>query len=275
MSGKFLVVLFDLSDPRRKSNHGFLGVDSEGGIRQVKESRIYLLVQQYKQYSIPENESIDIGFAKFNIRVTSLKALDESFSSKNYVRKFLRALHLKWRANVTTIEESKDLSSLSLNGLIGNLKVHEMIIEKDSELVGGKRKKIKSLAMRLKKSLVMMSPQCLEMRMKSMLWRLEILRNSLGEEIDSLGNHMMIRNHSKSSGMIGKGKVSEIALDVEVQITSSKNIQYRQDIRTKKPLSEVLGAISMRSMKKRQTTKRVLWLNANTFEPIRYWGANV
>ncbi|GKA83998.1 zf-CCHC domain-containing protein [Tanacetum coccineum] len=149
--GKFLVVLFDLSGPRRKSNHGLLGVDSEGGIPQVKESRIYLLVQQYKQYSIPENESIDIGFAKFNIRVTSLKALDESFSSKNYVRKFLRALHLKWRANVTTIEESKDLSSLSLNGLIGNLKVHEMIIEKDSELVGGKRKKIKSVAMSQKR----------------------------------------------------------------------------------------------------------------------------
>ncbi|GJT13689.1 hypothetical protein Tco_0860731 [Tanacetum coccineum] len=27
-----------------------------------------------------------------------LKALDEGFSSKNYVRKFLRALHPKWRA---------------------------------------------------------------------------------------------------------------------------------------------------------------------------------
>ncbi|GKA09033.1 hypothetical protein Tco_0688364 [Tanacetum coccineum] len=30
--GKFLVVLVELSDPRRKSNHKFLGVDSEGGI---------------------------------------------------------------------------------------------------------------------------------------------------------------------------------------------------------------------------------------------------
>ncbi|GJW84312.1 hypothetical protein Tco_0157457 [Tanacetum coccineum] len=40
-----------------------------------------------------------------------LLALDEGFSSKNYVRKFLRALHPKWRAKVTAIEESKDLSS--------------------------------------------------------------------------------------------------------------------------------------------------------------------
>ncbi|GJY87156.1 zf-CCHC domain-containing protein [Tanacetum coccineum] len=49
------------------------------------------------------------GFARFNTIITSLKALDEGFSSKNYVRKFLRALHPKWRAKVTAIEESKDL----------------------------------------------------------------------------------------------------------------------------------------------------------------------
>ncbi|GJS98088.1 retrovirus-related pol polyprotein from transposon TNT 1-94 [Tanacetum coccineum] len=65
------------------------------------------------------------AFARFNTIISSLKALDEGFSSKNYVRKFLRALHLKWRANVTAIEESKDLTFLSLDELIGNLKVNE------------------------------------------------------------------------------------------------------------------------------------------------------
>nr|GEW60346.1 UBN2 domain-containing protein [Tanacetum cinerariifolium] len=63
-------------------------------------------------------ESIDSGFARFNTINTSLKALDKGFSSKNYVRKFLRAIHPKWRAKVTTIEESKDLSSLVLDELI-------------------------------------------------------------------------------------------------------------------------------------------------------------
>nr|GEV27651.1 retrovirus-related Pol polyprotein from transposon TNT 1-94 [Tanacetum cinerariifolium] len=51
-----------------------------------------------------------------------LKGLEEGLSSKNYVRKFLRALHPKWRAKVATIEESKDLSSLALDELISNLK---------------------------------------------------------------------------------------------------------------------------------------------------------
>ncbi|GJW28436.1 zf-CCHC domain-containing protein [Tanacetum coccineum] len=53
---------------------------------------------------------------------------------KNYVRKFLRALHPKWRAKVMAIEESKDLTSLYLDELIRNLKVHEMIIKKDFEI---------------------------------------------------------------------------------------------------------------------------------------------
>nr|GFA38827.1 transposase (putative), gypsy type [Tanacetum cinerariifolium] len=38
----------------------------------------------------------------------------------------------------TAIEESKDLTSLTLDELIGNLKVHEMIIKKDSEIVKAK-----------------------------------------------------------------------------------------------------------------------------------------
>ncbi|GJR59681.1 retrovirus-related pol polyprotein from transposon TNT 1-94 [Tanacetum coccineum] len=95
------------------------------GNSQVKDNKIDLLVQQYEQFTIPEEESIDNVFARFNTIITSLKALDEGFSSKNYVRKFLRALHPNWRAKVTAIEESKDLTSLSLDELIGNLKVYE------------------------------------------------------------------------------------------------------------------------------------------------------
>ncbi|GJX60886.1 retrovirus-related pol polyprotein from transposon TNT 1-94 [Tanacetum coccineum] len=79
------------------------------GNSQVKDNKIDLLVQQYKQFVISEDESIDSAFARFNTIITSLKALDEGYSSKTYVRKFLRALHPKWRAKVTAIEESKDL----------------------------------------------------------------------------------------------------------------------------------------------------------------------
>ncbi|GJS54332.1 hypothetical protein Tco_0627694 [Tanacetum coccineum] len=117
----------------------------------LKDNKIDLLVQQHEQFTIPEEESIDNAFARFNTIITSLKALAKSFSSKNYVRKFLRSLHLVWRAKVTAIEESKDLTSLSLDELIGNLKVYEVIIKKDSEMVKGKREQNRSLALKAKK----------------------------------------------------------------------------------------------------------------------------
>ncbi|GJY22439.1 hypothetical protein Tco_0396097 [Tanacetum coccineum] len=64
---------------------------------------------------------------------------------------FLRELHPKWGENVMTIEESKDLSSQAPEELIGNLKVHEVIMEKDSEICKGKKKRSKSIALKANK----------------------------------------------------------------------------------------------------------------------------
>nr|GEU99332.1 transposase, Ptta/En/Spm, transposase, Tnp1/En/Spm-like protein [Tanacetum cinerariifolium]GEU99694.1 transposase, Ptta/En/Spm, transposase, Tnp1/En/Spm-like protein [Tanacetum cinerariifolium] len=44
-----------------------------------------------------------------------------------------------------------DLTSLSLDELIRNLKVYEVIIKKDSEIVKGKREQNRSLALKAKK----------------------------------------------------------------------------------------------------------------------------
>ncbi|GJV67555.1 hypothetical protein Tco_1483064 [Tanacetum coccineum] len=118
---------------------------------------VYAAVQKLKkdswlelQFSLVDNSKLNVCPLLDLKYLLLAKLLDESYSSKNYVRKFLRALHLKWRAKVTAIEESKDLTSLSLNGLIRNLKVHEMIIKKDSEIVKAKGER-KSLALKDKK----------------------------------------------------------------------------------------------------------------------------
>nr|GEV06028.1 UBN2 domain-containing protein [Tanacetum cinerariifolium] len=94
------------------------------GNSQVKDNKIDLLVQQYEQFTIPKEESIDNDFARFNTIITSLKALDE---------------------------ESKDLTSLSLDELIGNLKFYEVIIKNDFEMVKGKREQNRPLALKAKK----------------------------------------------------------------------------------------------------------------------------
>ncbi|GJT50219.1 hypothetical protein Tco_0976376 [Tanacetum coccineum] len=58
----------------------------------LKDCKIDLPTQQYKKFLILSEETIDSGFTRFNAIVTSLKSLDQDHSSKNHVRKFLRAL---------------------------------------------------------------------------------------------------------------------------------------------------------------------------------------
>nr|GEY04701.1 UBN2 domain-containing protein [Tanacetum cinerariifolium] len=149
-------------------------------------------------------ESIDSVFARFNTIITSLKALDEGYSSKNYVRKSLRALHPKWRAKVTAIEASKDLTSLSLDELIGNLKVHEMVIKKYSKIVKAKGER-KSLALKAKKESSDEDVRLPEMKMKNTPWQLETSRSSSREEAYNGGN--VIFGSNLCGNIIGKGQI--------------------------------------------------------------------
>ncbi|GJV18228.1 hypothetical protein Tco_1363551 [Tanacetum coccineum] len=82
----------------------------------------------YNALTRKEYERIFIAFARFNTIITSLKALDEDHGN----------------------QESKDLTSLSLDELVENLKVHEMIIKKDSEIVKSKGER-RSFALKAKK----------------------------------------------------------------------------------------------------------------------------
>ncbi|GKD18519.1 hypothetical protein Tco_1207677 [Tanacetum coccineum] len=127
--------------------------ENQKGNKQVKDNKIDLFVQKYEEFTITDDETIDCAFSRFNTIITSLKALDESFSSRNHVRKFSRDLSSKWRPKVTAIEESKDLSKLSLDELVGNLKVYEVVLEKDLEIAKNKKEKYKSLALKARQVL--------------------------------------------------------------------------------------------------------------------------
>ncbi|GJU74649.1 hypothetical protein Tco_1266054 [Tanacetum coccineum] len=89
-------------------------------------------------------------FTRFNVIVTSLKSLYPDYSSKILVRKFLRALPLKWRTKVTAIEEAKYLAALPLDRLIGDLKVYEMLLDNDGVAFKTTKERVKSLALKAK-----------------------------------------------------------------------------------------------------------------------------
>ncbi|GJR68714.1 zf-CCHC domain-containing protein [Tanacetum coccineum] len=101
------------------------------------------VVHFYKQ-----NDDLKKKLAKNN---EAKMTLDKGFPSKNCVRKFLRALHPKWRVKVTAIEESKNLTTLPLDELIRNLKVYEEVIKKNFETVKGKKERSRSFALKVKK----------------------------------------------------------------------------------------------------------------------------
>nr|GEX57658.1 retrovirus-related Pol polyprotein from transposon TNT 1-94 [Tanacetum cinerariifolium] len=125
---------------------------------EVLSSLINYESKSLKFFSISSSDPLKIGkYLHFSLCISTetekgfcLKALDDGYSSKNYVRKFVRALHPNWRAKVMVIEDLKDLTSLSLDELIRNLKVYEMIIKKDYEIVKAKGER-KSLASKAKK----------------------------------------------------------------------------------------------------------------------------
>ncbi|GKA00706.1 DUF4219 domain-containing protein [Tanacetum coccineum] len=230
------------------------------GNSQVKDNKIDLLVQQYEQFTILEEESIDSGFARFNTIITSLKALDEGFSRKYYVRKFLRALHPKWRAKVTAIEESKDLSSLALDELIGNLKVHEVVMEKDSEFYRGKKERVKSIALKAKKE--SSDDETLTYRSDDEEYAMAVrnFKSSLEERVNLFGNQEKKRSHSDKE-IRRKERVTRNVLDAVIQIISLVIVQNHLATKIKRPSLEVLGAIAKMTPKTKPTMKLVSWLN--------------
>nr|GEU29745.1 retrovirus-related Pol polyprotein from transposon TNT 1-94 [Tanacetum cinerariifolium] len=134
---------------------------------------------------------------------------------------------------VMTIEESKDLTSLSLDELTRNLKVYEMIIKKDSEIVKAKGER-EYLALKAKKE-------------------------SSDEECSTSGSKdeeytMTIREFNKFFMR------RESVLDAVIQIILLENVRNHQTTRTKEHSSEVLGLIAVKMMMKRLKAKHVLWL---------------
>ncbi|GJY59651.1 hypothetical protein Tco_0459543 [Tanacetum coccineum] len=90
--------------------------------KMMKETPFKLLKDDQKKQLGKNNEA----------KMTLYNALPRQvYSSMNHARKFLRALPLKWRAKVTSIEEAKDLATLPLDELIGNLRVYDIILAND------------------------------------------------------------------------------------------------------------------------------------------------
>ncbi|GJV79533.1 hypothetical protein Tco_1515403 [Tanacetum coccineum] len=144
------------------------------------------------------------------------------------------ALHPKLAvAKVTAIEESKNLTTLPLDELIGNLKVYEEVIKKDVETVKGKKEQSRSLALKVKKEVSDEDSSSSDSEEEDYAMavkefnkffkrRRRFARQPRGDR--------KIFKRSRNEVMI---KVKENVLDVVTQITSLENVQSRQRITIK------------------------------------------
>ncbi|GJR87357.1 putative reverse transcriptase domain-containing protein [Tanacetum coccineum] len=118
--------------------------------RQVEFQIDLILVLRRQASALKRHSQVNLGGGETFIAYAMLMIKDGDVSMQKK-RKFLKALHPKWRAKVTAIEESKNLTTLSLDELIGNLKVYEEVIKKDSETVKSKREQSRSIALKARK----------------------------------------------------------------------------------------------------------------------------
>ena len=106
------------------------------GTSKVKDSKISVLVHRFEMFKMKDNETIGEMFTRFTDIINSLIALGKDYTQVEMVRKILRALTSDWEKKTTAIEEANDLSTLTVENLIGNLMAYEVQLEdrkKDNE----------------------------------------------------------------------------------------------------------------------------------------------
>ena len=80
-----------------------------------------------------KEETITQMYTRFTDIINGLTALSESYSRATKVKKVLRSLTTDWERKTTAIEESQDLSKITLDDLVGNLMAYEVHMQERRE----------------------------------------------------------------------------------------------------------------------------------------------
>jgi len=96
------------------------------GTNDVKRARKHTLIQEYEMFRILKGESIDEVQKRFTHIINHLMSLGKTFDKEELNIKILKCLERSWQPKVTTISESKDLTSLTTASLFSKLREHEL-----------------------------------------------------------------------------------------------------------------------------------------------------
>ena len=113
-----------------------------------------------------KDESFNDFYAKLKDIVNSAFNLGEIILEPKVVRNVLGFLPERFHAKITTIKESKDIDSIPLTELVGNLQTHELGLTRIRKL-----SKSKSMALKAKSKETSESSDSEDSKMKSYITR--------------------------------------------------------------------------------------------------------
>lgn len=103
------------------------------GSSKVRQAQLQALKREYELLSMKEGEKVDSYMSRTLAVVNKIKINGEQLEPSAVVGKILRSMTTKFNYVVCSIEESHDLSTLSINELHGSLLVHEQRMQGQEE----------------------------------------------------------------------------------------------------------------------------------------------
>ncbi|KAL5187281.1 hypothetical protein HKD37_05G012991 [Glycine soja] len=88
------------------------------GMSQVKRNKLSLLTPRYELFSMKEGKDIQCMFGLFQTILNERRSLGRTYDNYDHIDKILRSLSRKWRPQVTTLRDLKNLDSMSLEELV-------------------------------------------------------------------------------------------------------------------------------------------------------------
>ncbi|XP_075106814.1 uncharacterized protein LOC142179831 [Nicotiana tabacum] len=97
---------------------------AQEGTTQVKQSKINMRTTEYELFRMKDDESIQDMHTRFTSIINELHSLGEIIPRNKLVRKILSVLPGSWESKVNAITKAKDLQTLTIDELIGEVE-HE------------------------------------------------------------------------------------------------------------------------------------------------------
>ena len=155
------------------------------GTKAIKDLKLQRLTTSFEEIKMEEDGSFDEFSAKLKDIVNSTFNLGETIPESKVVRKMLRSLPERFHTKITAIEELKDIDSIPLTELVGNLQIYELGLTRI-----GKGSKSKSMALKAKSNKTDESSDDEDSKMKSYITR-QFIKNANVKGFD--------RDHKQSS----------------------------------------------------------------------------